>query len=104
MEEEPSRPPIVADAAPQVAAVEKFPLSKRYASGEQAYGTDYGREFQRLQRKAMKGDADAQFCVGWMYRNGLGVGANDVQARKYFKKSADGGNPYAVNSLTELGE
>ena len=79
-------------------------MSKIYATGTMPYETDYGKEFHRCFRRAAAGDADAQFCVGWMYQKGLGVGASVEQARKYFKKSADKGNPYAARALIEGGE
>ena len=97
-------PPVVIPPPPKTPPVEKFPLSKALVTGKMPYGTDYGKEFHRHLRQAATGDADAQFCVGWMYKRGLGVGASVAQARKYFKKSEAKGNPYAVQALKEMGE
>ena len=97
-------PPVVIPPPPKTPPVEKFPLSKAFVTGKMPYGTDYGKEFHRHLRQAATGDADAQFCVGWMYKRGLGVGASVAQAKKYFEKSAAKGNSYAAQALKEMGE
>ena len=89
---------------PEPPSVERFPLSKACASGRCPYGTDYGRAFHRLLRAAALGDADAQYCLGWLYSRGLGVGASPDQARRCWRKSAAKGNPYAVQALENVEE
>jgi TPR repeat protein len=38
-----------------------------------------------------------------MYRKGYGVGKNDEEAVKWYKKAAKQGNEYAKNNLKKLG-
>ena len=45
--------------------------------------------FSALMDKAEKGDAVAQFSVGWAYANGKGVQANDRESVKWYRKSAE---------------
>jgi|GEM_PF-141677 len=40
---------------------------------------------------AERGDADAQFSLGWRYANGRGVARNDAQAVSWYRKAADQG-------------
>ena len=44
-----------------------------------------------LRGRAEKGEADAQFNLGFMYANGLGVTKDEVEAVKWYRKSADQG-------------
>ena len=41
---------------------------------------------------AYKGDADAQYGLGWCYAKGMGVAQNYFEAVKWFRKSAAQGN------------
>ena len=52
-----------------------------------------------IQFGAMRGDADAQYHLGWMYWNGKGVSCNDSESVNWFRAAARSGNPHAQNSL-----
>ena len=47
------------------------------------------REFRPL---AEQGNADAQFSLGWMYRNGEGVQFDDVYAHMWWNIAASNGD------------
>ncbi|MBC8348860.1 MAG: TonB family protein, partial [Verrucomicrobia bacterium] len=50
-------------------------------------------------KAANQGDISAQFNLGWMYANGLGVPEDDVEAFKWFRKAAHQGNASAQFNL-----
>lgn len=55
--------------------------------------------FNWIQFGAMRGNADAQYHLGWMYWNGKGVSCNDSESVNWFRAAARSGNPHAQNSL-----
>ena len=50
---------------------------------------DYLAAAKEYKKLAYKGDAKAQFCIGWMYYTGKGVTQNLVQAYKWASLSAN---------------
>jgi TPR repeat protein len=48
--------------------------------------------------------ADAQFWLGWMYRQGRGVTKDLTEAVKWLTKAAKKGHVGALNNLTEMAE
>ena len=48
---------------------------------------------------AEQGDAEAQYNLGYAYKDGKGVEQDDKQAVKWWTKSAEQGNVYAQNNL-----
>jgi len=62
------------------------------------------QDFDKLLKKAKKGDAEAQGEVGYMYLNGKGVDKNLINAHKWFKKSANKGYPKAQFYMWALGK
>ncbi len=54
------------------------------------------------QQRADKGDADAQFRMGELYRDGDGVPKDDVRAREFFGKAASQGNKDAARALEKM--
>ena len=56
-------------------------------------------EFLTVKAKAEKGDATAQFNLGLMYMNDLGVEKDYAEAVKWYRKSAEQGNANAQNIL-----
>jgi len=87
------------------AVASRYPMSKALYEGTMAYDADLQKFFRACLLKAVKDDADAQFCVGWMYWKGLGVpnSRRDV-AKRYLMKSAKQGNDYAGKFLREIGD
>ena len=60
------------------------------------------KKFEEAKVNAEKGDADAQYQVGVMYRDGKTVNADLKQAFRHFKKSADQGHVMAQYELGVL--
>ena len=48
-----------------------------------------------FRKAAEQGDADAQFNLGVMYRNGQGVKQDDFEAVKWYRKAAEQGDAKA---------
>lgn len=66
---------------------------------------DYDTSFKELFPIAQRGDSLAQFMVGNMYANGLGVGKNISEAWKWYMKSAQQGHragQYAIGLNTDI--
>ena len=46
---------------------------------------------EEIRAKAEQGDADAQYSLGVIYRQGQGVAPDDVEAARWFRLAADQG-------------
>jgi len=53
----------------------------------------YLKAFELMKPLAEKGDPEAQGFVGGMYMNGKGVSKDRTEAEKWFRRSAEQGNP-----------
>jgi len=54
------------------------------------FATDAERKlFEDTKAKAEKGDAVAQFLLGWRYNNGEGIATNYTEAAKWYRKAAN---------------
>ena len=60
---------------------------------------DYATAYRGFKSHAERGDAEAQYRLGSMYRNGIGVARNYVEAVKWFRRSAEQGHPNAQYSI-----
>ncbi len=60
------------------------------------------KEIAERRSKAEKGDAVAQFLLGYNYVSGQGVPKDDAEAVKWFRKAADQGDAGAQDSLGRL--
>ena len=60
---------------------------------------EYLKAFQVWEPLAEKGDEWAQYSLGVMYRDGLGVKENDILAEKWTRLSAEQGNRVAAYNL-----
>ncbi|MDD5411925.1 MAG: SEL1-like repeat protein [Methylobacter sp.] len=56
----------------------------------------------QLQREAQEGDPDAQYNLGYMYENGLGVPKNEAKALELYQRAADQGHSAAQNNLDAM--
>ncbi len=72
--------------------------------GEEAFRyQDYMEAYKRLLPLAKKGNADAQYAIGYMYFYGDGGLPQDpIEARKWLRSSADQGNEMAQQALVIL--
>ncbi len=76
---------ILLNATPAFADLEK---------GWDAYRSgDYSTAFNEWKPLAEQGVADAQFNIGWMYGNGIGVKKNYKTAVEWYKLAADNEHP-----------
>lgn len=62
------------------------------------------RDMQELRASADSGDAEAQFTLGAMYYDGLGVARNEKEAAKWYRKAANQGNAAAQFKLGQMYE
>jgi TPR repeat protein len=57
---------------------------------------------RRYRRAADRGDADAQYNLGFSYQSGHGVAQDYVEAMRWYRKAADQGNTAAQNNIGVL--
>lgn len=60
---------------------------------------DYAAALKELRPVAESGNPEAQFRVGWMYREGFGVDRSDIEMVRWLKKAAKGGHAVAQHHL-----
>lgn len=73
---------------------------QRLAQGKESFIVgDYHQAFKTLQPLAVKGNADAQYAVGYMYFYGYGTPKNNVLANKWMQSAAAQGQPGALQAL-----
>ncbi len=63
---------------------------------------DYAGALKEFKPLAEEGNAQAQYHIGWMYREGQGVPQDEVQMAQWIRKSADQGHAEAQHYLGEL--
>jgi tetratricopeptide (TPR) repeat protein len=79
-----------------VQAVREVELQK----GREAYQRrDYAEAMRWYRKAADQGNADAQFDVGWLYKNGWGVPQDYAEALRWCHNAADQGNVVAQNNI-----
>ena len=71
---------------------------KAYRSG------DYKTAYQLIKPQAEKGDANAQFILGFLYDEGKGVPQDYTEAAKWYRRAAEQGNKAARHNLGLMGE
>jgi V8-like Glu-specific endopeptidase len=64
-----------------------------------AHGGEYATALRRLNPLAEKGDARAQFDIGFMHANGWGLQRNPAEAMTWYRKAADQGLQIAQHFL-----
>lgn len=71
-----------------------------YQAGVDAYATgNFSVALEKFRPLAEKGDAQAQFNLGVMYRQGQGVAQDDKQAVAWWSKAAEQGHVEAQDNL-----
>lgn len=80
---------------PAIASAQDFDAG--YAAYEAG---DYATALRKWTPIAEKGDADAQFILGWMYNSGKGVAQDDAEAVKWYRLAAEQGDADAQNNLS----
>ncbi len=75
----------------------------RLVQGKQDFiQEDYHQAFKTLEPLAVKGHADAQYAVGYMYYYGYGTPQNDQLAFKWMQSAAAQGQHDATQALKML--
>ena len=71
-----------------------------YNAGIAAYERGhYTTALYDFDKRANQGDPVAQFCLGFMYKNGKGVRVNEEKAKEWYTKAAVQGYVPAQNNL-----
>jgi TPR repeat protein len=96
-------------AQAQVDVVESAQLiSLRAEARAHEHGEGVPRNAQRAVElycaAAKRGDAEAQYSLGWMYANGRGVRRDDATAAIFFRLAAEQGHQHAVKMQRFVGE
>ena len=77
--------------------------SVNYDAGKAAYKRGhYQAALYDFEQRAHQGDPDAQFCLGYMYKYGEGVKADDEEAIAWYTKAAQKGHALAQNNLAKM--
>ncbi len=77
-----------------------LPVEADYQAGLDAYDRgDYATALREWRPLAEQGNADAQFYLGVMYRDGQGVPQNDAEAVQWYRKAAEQGDASAQYKL-----
>ena len=63
---------------------------------------DFRTAAEWYEKAAGQGYADAQYNLGYMYRNGKGVTKDKAKAVEWYTKAAEQGNQFAIGALEEL--
>ena len=80
-------------------------LAADYQIGMKAYRSgDYAVALREWRPLAERGDAYAQYGLGYMYFNGQGVSEDKTEAMKWFLKAANQGHPDAVMLIRQATE
>ncbi len=89
-------------AAVAVAAL-AAPASADFPAAVEAYDQgDYETTFAESEPLAERGDADAQYMLGYLYSRGEGVRRNLVRAWLWFALAAGQGDAFAADALADL--
>lgn len=70
-----------------------------YEEGKNGLPVDYQEAYRWYQKAAEQGDSYAQYDIGWLFDNGLGVKENKREAVKWFKRAASKNNVDAIYRL-----
>jgi hypothetical protein len=63
---------------------------------------DFAEAYCILKPYAERGDAEAQYNIGWMYLNGYGLAMNDSLALEWWQRAAEQGHTDAIFSIAML--
>lgn len=63
---------------------------------------NYGAAFSHLMNAALTGNSNAEYAVGYMLYNGIGVKRDQTQALAWLNKAAKHGNIRAIAALQKL--
>jgi len=88
------------DTPAQLAALRAEAAAYEYGEG---VPKDTLLAYELYCRAAKKGDAEAQYDIGWMYLNGRGIGRDDALAARFFEMAAAQGHAQSRALLAHAG-
>jgi len=91
--------PTTTSVSSSMTASEMNILGDDYYYGRNGKKKDYGEAVKWYRKAAEQGDADGQYNLALMYRNGYGVPNDDVEAVKWYRLSAEQNNVLAQANL-----
>ena len=62
----------------------------------------YSLAYRQLLPLAVKGNADAQYAIGYMYYYGKGIDYNEELAENWLRKAAKQGHTHAIEALKKF--
>lgn len=80
----------------------QYELGECYLKGWNGLKENKTEGVRWIRKSADQGDADSQFWLAWIYKDGNGVKRNYAEAAKWFKKSAGQGKTNSMASLAQL--
>jgi TPR repeat protein len=80
-------------------ALENSPETILKQAKEAFFEQQYVQVFEMLYPLAAAGNAQAQYTLGYLYANGLGVEKNDQQAMNWIQRAAAQGHKKALQAL-----
>src|SRR5271156_6027703 len=80
-------------------ALAQYVVGLNYLLGDQAVSQDYAEAAKWLGKAANQGLSRAQYMLGGMYADGLGVPQDVVRAHMWFILSAAQGDRYAIEAV-----
>ncbi|ENV36832.1 hypothetical protein F959_01639 [Acinetobacter venetianus RAG-1 = CIP 110063] len=84
-------------------ATQSVDISNLLSQANQAYKDgDYSQSFSLLEVAAEKGNAKAQYSLGYMYEHGEGVKKSLSDAEHWYQESANQGHKKAKKALDRL--
>jgi TPR repeat protein len=89
-------------AADQDSAWAMKALGLLYTQGGDGVPLDYVKAVELLRKASDRGDADAQYNLGWAYESGLGVAKDRQQALEWYGIAAGKGHAIALQRLDKL--
>jgi len=78
-----------------------FLVAEQYRSGKDGMPRDDVKAAKWYHVAAECGNAEAQFKIGGLYSEGIGIGKNDVEAMKWYRKAAEQGHAEAQFNLAQ---
>ena len=82
---------------PDLVAADKVKSDAKAKTAETGLAGD---SLAEITKKAEKGDAEAQFNLGEMFRMGIGVARNDAEAVKWYRRAAEQKHAIAHNPIS----
>jgi len=89
-----------ANAKENLKHLEESEVEKQKTKAQEFFDSKkYGKAFPLYLKIAKTGDVYSQKIIGWMYDTGLGAHKDKVEAKRWYRKAAEQGDPTAQSNL-----